>query len=300
MDEKFYPSDPKEWDYGSIEKLMERKYEEDTYTEFKAHLHYPEKSSKSRTEWRHNLEREFTAFANAYGGFIIFGLNEGDDGLEPWGVEAASDIENHISHLLQDTVPTVRTETSNPIDAPGDNRIILIVKVLKAQRKPVKTSDSAYYVRLNSEKHPMTQEQLQAMFVERDRRQQNVRQLELEIARFLEAYREHFKTGNYHEATPQFYAVDVDTLREVVRANSHLYADENLRGKIVAIMTILDDIVGEQSYYEECRANLDRSPYQSLDQLNKQRSKDFDGKVNRLKELFEQLVEHSDLNPRSR
>jgi len=185
MDNQPFPSDVSEWTWDTLESLTESEQTENLYLEYKRHLRYPEKDTeKSKTEWKRNVEREFTAFANASGGIIVFGMT--DDG-EPAPFEPpAHEISRTVSQLIQNTTPLVETDVSSPLRVPSDgtDRIALAVQVHEATRKPVATSDSAYYARINDQKRPMNREQIESLFVEADRRQQALRQLEMEIDRF--------------------------------------------------------------------------------------------------------------------
>ncbi|WP_136718584.1 AlbA family DNA-binding domain-containing protein [Halorientalis salina] len=130
MDSQPFPSNVSEWTWDTLESLAESGQAENLYLEYKRHLRYPKKdSAKSETEWKRNVEREFTAFANASGGIIVFGMT--DDG-EPAPFEPpAHEISRTVSQLIQNTTPLVETDVSNPIRVPSDraDRIALAVRV---------------------------------------------------------------------------------------------------------------------------------------------------------------------------
>ncbi len=132
-----------------------------------------------------------------------------------------------VYQLVQDTNPVVKTDVSAPLRTPNDDvdTVALAVKVHEASRKPVATSDSAYYVRINDNKHPMGREQIESLFVEADRRQQAVRQLEMEIDRFYEITEEDSRF-NITDKPPAFHSLNIESLKEVLRENTHLFSDE--------------------------------------------------------------------------
>lgn len=157
-----YPENPGEWTEDFIRELTEEKHEENAHLEYKPHLRPLDKD---------DLEREFTAFANSRGGYIVFGVK--DDftvsGLENPGEE---ELTQYIKEAVSNTNPPVEFEVSNPIEIDGNtDRILLVVKVEEASKKPVSTKDSAYTIRMGESKQPIDREQLMTMFVDRERKQ---------------------------------------------------------------------------------------------------------------------------------
>lgn len=289
-----YPIDPKEWEWETVEHLAETGYEENTYLEYKWQLRPP--NGKDKSEWKDELEREFTAFANAHGGFVVFGV---DDGAEPYnvrGIEPAADLDIQVSELVRNTSPTVQTETSDPIPIPGSDRVVYVAKALEANRKPVSTGDSAYYVRINSQKQPMNRDHLQSLFVDRDRRQQNVRQLEFEIERFIEVYEEHFEDGNYDRVPPEFHRLNLESLREALRANSHLYSEEQTKSAIDEVFEYLSQLEGHELHYHRILDGHEEMYYDSLDDMNKKLSKALDKDVRRTATRLERLADEAGLD----
>lgn len=52
----------------------------------------------------------------------------------------------------------------------------------------------------------------------------------MEIDRFHEVYESSFRDSRLTESAPDYHLIDIDSLRQVLRENNHLYADENIRG----------------------------------------------------------------------
>ena len=145
MENQSFPTTIEAWNQETITTLEETNHPETTYLEYKAHLEYPDGESTPKSEWRADLEREFTAFGNASGGFIVFGMtdNQVAQGIEP----PAHEVSQSVTQLIHETTPVVTTDVKS-IPAPhGEtNRIMVIVNVHEATRKPVATRDAAYSV----------------------------------------------------------------------------------------------------------------------------------------------------------
>ena len=295
MESQSFPSDISEWTWETVEALSDSNHPENTYLEYKKHLQYPDHDGTSETEWRHNVEREFTAFANASGGIIVFGMRDNTElrPLEP----PEHDISQAVKQHIYDTAPVVQTEVATiPVPSEETNRVIIAVRVYEATRKPVATSDSAYYVRINDQKQPMNREQVESLFVETDRRQQAVRQLEMELDSFIETYEETFRDYRLIDQPPDYHLIDSEALKEVFRANTHLYTDERIAGIIQGILAQLRDIDSHERHYGQMLNGVVFNPYEDRKQMNKKTRMQFRGHVNRLHELVQQLIEATDIH----
>lgn len=64
------------------------------------------------------------------------------------------EVSKTVNQYIQNTTPVVSVQVSDSVQLPskGTNRIVVAIRVFEAARKPVKTSDSAYYVRVNDQK----------------------------------------------------------------------------------------------------------------------------------------------------
>ena len=298
MDNQPFPSDVSEWTWDTLESLAESGQSENRYLEYKRHLEYPETdTNKSEREWKRDVEREFTAFANASGGILIFGMN--DDGRPEPFEPPEHEISRTVYQIVQDTNPVVRTDVSAPLQTPSDDvdTVALAVRVHEATRKPVATSDSAYYVRINDNKHPMGREQIESLFIEADRRQQAVRQLEMEIDRFHEEYETAIRKRVLPNSPPPFHLIDIESLRQILRENNHLYTDKNLRGIMLGIFTQLSKIDSQERYYGRVVNGVtDTHHLDDIDQFNRTQQGELKEKARRLNELFEQLTQQAGLD----
>lgn len=271
MEEQPFPTDVNEWSWETIQRLKDNDVLESAYLEYKRHISYPDDAGiePSEREWRHDIEREFVAFANSAGGIIVFGMG---DSAQPRGVEPPDhEISLTVFQFIKDTTPALNIQTSDPIEIPSEDtdRILVAVRIFKAERKPVKTSDSSYYVRVADHKDPMTREQLQSMFVEEDRRQQAVRQLELEISRFINSFDKEVDEVPTSGELPPLEAVDEQSLREAFRRNTHLFSNEDVQDIAVEVMGVLDEISSTKRTFDEGCRNISRVSYDGYGELNR-------------------------------
>ncbi|AEN07315.1 AAA-4 family protein (plasmid) [halophilic archaeon DL31] len=297
MENQLFPSEVSDWTWDTLQSLSDTGQSENLYLEFKEHLRYADTNQeKSKKEWKRNIEREFTAFANASGGIIVFGMD--DDGQPAPFDPPEHEISRTVSQLIQNTTPLVKTDVSSALRVPSENvdTVALAVRVYEADRKPVATSDSAYYARINDQKRPMNREQIESLFIEADRRQQAVRQLEMEIGRFNEIYQEEFRNRSLTESVPGFQQLNSESLEEVLRKNNHLYADENLRGILLGLFEKLRDIDTLERHYGRVRNGVtDTFYHDDIESFNQEQQRTLKNKVNRVHELLCQLSEQAGL-----
>jgi hypothetical protein len=294
MQNQSFPSKISEWTWETIELLSEANQPENTYLEYKQYLEYPDNPGTSEELWRQNIEREFTAFANASGGIIVFGMR---DDTEPRPFEPPEhDISQAVKQYIHNTTPVVQTEvTTIPAPSEDTNRVIVTVRVHEATRKPISASDSAYYVRINDQKQPMNREQVESLFVEADRRQQAVRQLEMELDSFTETYEETFRDYVLIDEPPDYHLIDSEGLKEVFRENTHLYTDERITGIIQGILAKLREIDSHERHYGRMLNGVVFNPYEDRKQMNKKTRMQFSDDVDRLHGLIQQLRKQIDI-----
>jgi hypothetical protein len=295
MDNLPYPESVSDWTRDTILGLVETNHQESSRIEYKKHLQYPtEESTKSRTEWRTNIEREFTAFANASGGYIVFGIA---DDVTPVPFNSPEhDVGSSVKQIVGDTEPHIDVEVGPEITLSDDsNKIVLPVYVPEAVRKPVSTKNSAYYVRSSDGKHPMSRNLIESLYVERNQRQQSLRRLEMEIDRFNQMYNSEFRGRSLTESTPNYQYIDIEALRDVLRDNSYLYSNYDVDSIIIAIFRLLREIDDESRTYGRIVAGTipdDRS----RGYLNQDMQRKLHNKARRLKEKIDLLSEQAELN----
>lgn len=302
MNDRLYPEDVSKWTYETVKFLSDNEIEESQYLEYKEHLLYPEHRDPepSEREWRKNIEREITAFANAHGGIILFGMSDDYD-ICPFK-PPRNDIKKSVIQCFKSATPIPEVTVSDPLQIPSSdsNRILVAVKVEEATRKPISTSDAAYYRRVGDQKQPMSREQLESMFIEADRRQQAIRLLEIQISRLRASYDEQLKLLPRSEEVPPLAAVDENAIRDALLQNTHLFAKEETESIVVGILEELDRISTLKNIFQEGTRNIGRVGFDSYSTLNKIVQIGLRDRGKRVLELFEQLIERTQLSPPGR
>lgn len=268
MTEKTYPLSASAWDWEVIDELQNTDHEEDAYLEYKRELTYDSGSDVSKSEWKKGIEREFTAFANAHGGIILFGMS---DNRNPTGFKKPVEEVSQIAYqYVQHTTPIVDIDSSGFIQHPHrDERGFLAVEVKEANAKPVATRDSAYYLRTPHGKSPMPREHIQSLFVERDRRQQAVLQLLVEMDQVESTFESHIDVSNTG-GPPPFGTIDTDALRDALRNCTHLYTQSGVQRQIKYVLKILRDIELLERNYGRHRSPNAADPDRSKSWSNEQ------------------------------
>jgi len=223
----------------------------------------------------------------------VFGISEetGFELVEP----PEHEITHSVTRLIDNTVPPVDIDISDPIPPPSGetDRVALVVRIHEADRKPVLTSDSAIYRRINDRKEPMSREQMESLFVEHDRKQQAIRQLEMEIDRFSDAIGDGIKIN---ENPPDFHLLNIESLNQVLRENTQLYADEEMRETLARVFSQLRTIEDREVYFGRCVSGY-LEPYKRSDEaFYRSERRNLKKEVSRLERRLEGLAEEANLN----
>jgi hypothetical protein len=282
------------WVWDTVTSLSG--HDENQHLEYKATISPPDDLVSDETEWKRKIEREITAFANANGGIIVFGV---DDGGNPSPFERPShEIKQSVTRFIQNTRPLVDVDIPDPIEVPSDDtdRIILPVRIYEADRKPVLTGDAAVYRRINDRKEPMSREQMESLFVEHDRRQQAIRQLEMEINRFDDIYNGRENRFSMHgKSPPNFHLLNVESLKQVLRENTHLYADEDIQQAVDRVFRALRKIEDQEVYFGRAMNGYAPKHVDSNERFYKEQRRNLNKKLGRLQRELENIAEEADL-----
>jgi ATP-dependent DNA helicase RecG len=123
---------------------------EDTYLELKVKLSNPEK-----------IAQEIVALANTGGGVIIFGVN---DQMRIEGVDDPENVQEELVRICREDVKPPLFPFIDRIAFDSGRRVVALD--IEAKRRPYRTGDGRFYVRIGSEKREATREELSTLLDE--------------------------------------------------------------------------------------------------------------------------------------
>ena len=138
-----------------IQRLVNSKEKESTYLDYKESAAL-QNDEKSKTK----ISKDVSAFANAGGGVIIYGMREDghvpvkiDDGLDPKEISKEW-LEQVIGSRIQRKIDGVRIDQI-AIESEKVNRVIYVVHIPQSMRAPHQAWDKKFYKRRNFSSEPM-------------------------------------------------------------------------------------------------------------------------------------------------
>ena len=123
---------------------------EDTYLEFKVKLSNPER-----------IAQEIIALANTAGGSILFGIS---DSLRIEGVRNAEAVQEEIVRICREDIYPPLVPFLDIISFDNGRRIVALD--VEGKRRPYRTKEGRFYLRIGSEKREATREELSALLDE--------------------------------------------------------------------------------------------------------------------------------------
>src|SRR5215210_8528040 len=123
---------------------------EDTFLELKVKLSNPER-----------IAQGIVALANAGGGVIVFGVN---DNLRVEGVDDADAVRDELVRICRENVHPALFPFIDIISF--DNGLRVVALDIEGKRRPYRTADGRYFLRVGAEKREATREELSALMDE--------------------------------------------------------------------------------------------------------------------------------------
>lgn len=146
---------------------------EDTFLELKVKLSNPER-----------IAQGIVALANTGGGVIVFGVN---DNLRVEGVDDADAVRDELVRICREDVHPALFPFIDIISFDNGTRVVAID--IEGKRRPYRTSDGRYFLRVGAEKREATREELSALLDEtRPLSYENVAALGAEVDDIDEAH----------------------------------------------------------------------------------------------------------------
>ncbi|WP_027003707.1 AlbA family DNA-binding domain-containing protein [Hugenholtzia roseola] len=146
--------------YDDIEDLVSvRKEREGYHLDFKGEFGNPDKAKKE-------LSKDFTAFANSGGGFLVIGV---DKNYNIIGVDKKvnnKDIDEWINQIISTNIePPIFYFDPKTIEIPNSDKIIVVIYIPESTKKPhITTEHNNYFIRLNDSSKPANHNQIRDMF----------------------------------------------------------------------------------------------------------------------------------------
>src|SRR5215212_5645579 len=167
---------------------------EDTYLELKVKLSNTEK-----------IAQEIVALANTGGGVIIFGVN---DQLRVEGVDDPERVQDDLVRICREEVQPPLVPFIDRIALDNGRRIVALD--IESKRRPYRTRDGRFYLRIGAEKREASREEISSLLDEaRPLRYEDVPALGATMADIDEAhlwsYLREFEGGAFEEATVVSY-----------------------------------------------------------------------------------------------
>ena len=182
---------------------------EDTFLELKVKLSNTEK-----------IAQEIVALANTGGGVIVFGVN---DQLRVEGVDDPERVQEDLVRICREEVQPPLVPFIDRIALDNGRRIVALD--IESKRRPYRTRDGRFYLRIGAEKREASREEISSLLDEaRPTRYEDVPALGATIADVDEAhlwsYLREFEGGAFEEATVVGYPTADVLERDLLLANS--------------------------------------------------------------------------------
>jgi ATP-dependent DNA helicase RecG len=123
---------------------------EDTFLELKVKLSNPEK-----------IAQEIVALANTGGGVIVFGVN---DQMRIEGVDDPETVQEELVRICREDIVPSLVPFIDRIAFDNGRRVVALD--VDGKRRPYRTHDGRFYLRVGSEKHEATREELSTLLDE--------------------------------------------------------------------------------------------------------------------------------------
>ncbi|MBN1188821.1 MAG: ATP-binding protein [Dehalococcoidales bacterium] len=182
------PESINDWTFETVNNLVSLNYIETDKFDFKEIL-------VNKNDPKHNLRISKTsaAFANSRGGFLIFGIKDWQEKLNPKerivGIDFCSEIAQYFGNAIRSIEPSIAYIPSNPpISIPSSDKVILIVKIpisIKGPHGVKENNQYIFYKRTNQGNEPMNYNEIQLIFLDRHERDRKLRLLFRTLADYL-------------------------------------------------------------------------------------------------------------------
>jgi len=178
---------------------------EDTFLELKVKLSNSQK-----------IAQGIVALANTGGGVIVFGVN---DQMRVEGVEDAESVQDELVRICREEVQPPLVPFIDRVAFDNGKRVVALE--VDGRRRPYRTRDGRYYLRIGSEKREATREELSALMDEtRPVRYENVAAIGASISdiddALLWSYVREFEGDAFDGSSPNGYPTEAVLERDLL------------------------------------------------------------------------------------
>jgi Holliday junction resolvase RusA-like endonuclease len=205
------PTRIEEWNETIVKDIIQLRIEENQKLEYKEYLDSPDGGADKRKSYKLKIEELLSSFANAKGGFVIFGMT--DDRIIK-GVATATDVEFNlkISQIMANTIPNVYFSARSVII---EGRTLLIVKVEESMDKPISCSNGSYHIRIGGQTLPLPRDYLRDLFITKELKKQKYESLKFEVEHMLQIIATETDLDTTQKMPPLF-KIRLDNLQKVI------------------------------------------------------------------------------------
>jgi hypothetical protein len=204
-------------EFREIEELVSKQVEEGIRLEFKKTLStndgQPDRWMRGQSSIgrvaRNDIAKEVVAFANAYGGVVIIGVDETDDHPKrarqlacpqiPHVAECAEQLARALRGIVDPPLPMLEVRG---IASGASGEGVVVIRVGPSPSAPHGFGEPPLtYVRHGSESKPLSMRELQSMFFERRTRLERVTNRQNELSIFAQAFWDGRGSGHLYKTS---------------------------------------------------------------------------------------------------
>lgn len=229
MENLMVPKTLLEWDIQSIITLLEKGYYESEFFDFKEMLpHSKDESGKAR------LRKICCAFANSYGGYIIFGISD-DRTKHPIerlvGVSPTVEFPEHFGSFPAKCSPSIDWNFRNPPLQLENGKIIHVIEIPRSWYAPHAVGDSesgwGFFKRTNKGDEGMSYEEIRMSYLGYYEKRLKLNLLKSELQNIKNDYMGFIFTDGGTNTAYSYLKFDIAIIESVISETYTILAEHN-------------------------------------------------------------------------
>jgi hypothetical protein len=266
-----------DWQADIITQILVSGTEENQYLEYKEVLEDRNANPKQLKEYKLKIEHECCSFANAKGGFILFGISD-DKIIKGITLKPDQEFNLILTQILINSTPKIDFQSKQIII---DNKNIFVVYIEECLDKPVQCSDGSFYMRFNGKSDILPKDYLREIFINIETKKQRYEKLMFEIE-YVWKVLERNSELNGGVIFPIFYELRLNEIQETI-SNYYGYFKPGAGSSIIEINKIIAELKKWEKFFEmiltlESRKNwgnswTDFNSFTSSDHMKREFSK---------------------------